>query len=60
MTSNRGYLTLLGICTTILVLMAFYFARTVLAPVVFALFAIALVWPLQAYLQARMRSSSRR
>jgi len=54
MTSNRGYLTLLGICAAILVLMAFYFARTVLAPVVFALFAIALVWPLQAYLQARM------
>jgi AI-2 transport protein TqsA len=54
MTSNRGHLTLLGICAAILVLMAFYFVRTVLAPVVFALFAIALVWPLQAYLQARM------
>lgn len=54
MTGSRGYLTLLGICTAILILMAFYFARTVLAPVVFAVFAIALVWPLQAYLQARM------
>jgi predicted PurR-regulated permease PerM len=54
MTSNRGYLTLLGICATILVLMAFYYARTVLAPVVFALFAIALVWPLQSYLQTRL------
>ena len=31
-----------------------YYARGVLAPVVFALFAIALVWPLQAVLQARI------
>jgi AI-2 transport protein TqsA len=54
MTSNRGHLTMLGICTTILVLIAFYYARVVLAPVVFALFAIALVWPLQAVLQARI------
>ena len=54
MSSNRGYLTLLGICAAILLLIAFYFARAVLAPVVFALFIIALVWPLQAYLQARM------
>jgi predicted PurR-regulated permease PerM len=54
MTSNRGHLTMLGICTTVLVLIAFYYARAVLAPVVFALFAIALVWPLQAVLQARI------
>ena len=54
MASNRGHLTLLGICTAILVFIAFYYARAVLAPVVFALFAIALVWPLQAYLQARI------
>ena len=54
MTSNRGHLTLLSICTAILVLIALYYARAVLAPVVFALFAIALVWPLQAYLQARI------
>lgn len=45
---------MLGICTTVLVLIAFYYARAVLAPVVFALFAIALVWPLQAVLQARI------
>lgn len=54
MTGNRGYLTLLGICTAILLLIAFYYARVVLAPVVFALFAIALVWPLQAVLQTRL------
>ena len=54
MASNRGHLTLLGICTAILVFIAFYYARAVLAPVVFALFAIALVWPLQAHLQARI------
>jgi predicted PurR-regulated permease PerM len=54
MTSSRGHLTMLGICTAILVLIALYYARVVLAPVVFALFAIALVWPLQAALQPRI------
>lgn len=54
MTGNRGHLTLLGICTAILVLIALYYARVVLAPVVFALFAIALVWPLQSLLQTRI------
>jgi predicted PurR-regulated permease PerM len=54
MTGSRGHLTLLGVCTAILVLIAFYYARVVLAPVVFALFAIAVVWPLQSLLQARI------
>jgi AI-2 transport protein TqsA len=54
MTSNRGYLALLGICAAILALIALYYARAVLAPVVFALFTMALVWPLQSHLQGRM------
>lgn len=54
MTGIRGHLTLLGVCTAILVLIAFYYARVLLAPVVFALFAIAVVWPLQSLLQARI------
>lgn len=54
MVNERGHLTMLGICTTILVLIALYYASVVLAPVVFTVFIIALVWPLQAALQARL------
>lgn len=45
---------MLAVCTTVLVLIALYYGRVILAPVVFALFVIAVVWPLQAGLQARM------
>lgn len=45
---------LLGISTAILVAGAVCLARSVVAPVAFALFVIALVWPLQSRLQARM------
>lgn len=45
---------LLGISTAILVAGALYLARSVVAPVAFALFVIALVWPMQSRLQARM------
>ncbi|HSI39866.1 MAG TPA: AI-2E family transporter [Xanthobacteraceae bacterium] len=41
----------MGICTAILVCAALYLARQVFAPVAFALFTIALVWPLQRGLQ---------
>ncbi len=44
----------LGICTAILVVTALYFAGGVFAPLAFALFIIAIVWPLQAMLQARL------
>ncbi len=44
----------LGICTAILVVTALYFAGKVFAPLAFALFIIAIVWPLQAALQARL------
>jgi len=45
---------MLGICTVILTAMALYLARSVVTPIAFALFIIALVWPLQETLQARI------
>jgi predicted PurR-regulated permease PerM len=45
---------MLGICTAIAVLAAIYFARALVAPVAFALFIIALVWPLQRALQEKI------
>jgi AI-2 transport protein TqsA len=52
--TSRPALIMLGLCTTVLVLAALYFARSILAPVAFSLFVIAIVWPLQRALQARM------
>ena len=52
--TSRPALVMLGLCTTVLVLAALYFARSILAPVAFSLFVIAIVWPLQRVLQARM------
>jgi AI-2 transport protein TqsA len=52
--TSRGALTMLGLSTVVLVLAALYFARAVLAPVAFSLFVIAIVWPFQRVLQARM------
>ncbi|MCS0503199.1 AI-2E family transporter [Ancylobacter mangrovi] len=52
--SVRATSILLGICAAVLAGGACYFARSLIAPVAFALFVIALVWPLQARLQARM------
>ena len=45
---------MLAICTAILVTAALYFTRPILAPFAFALFMVALVWPLQQALQARL------
>jgi len=45
---------MLGIGVVILSGAALYFARSVVAPVAFALFIIALVWPMQETLQARI------
>ena len=52
--TSRPALVMLGLCTTVLVLAALYLARSILAPVAFSLFVIAIVWPLQRVLQARM------
>jgi AI-2 transport protein TqsA len=46
--------TLLGLCTAVLVLAALYFARTIFAPVAFALFIIAIAWPFQSWLQRKI------
>src|SRR5215813_12516489 len=51
---SRGALTMLGLCTAVLVLAALYFARSILAPVAFSLFVVAIVWPLQRALESRI------
>jgi len=43
---HRAIRVMLGLSTAILVVTALYFARAILAPVVFALFVIAIVWPI--------------
>ena len=54
MTQDRVIRTLLGLCTAVLILTALHSARSILAPVVCSLFIIAIVWPLQSRLQARV------
>ena len=54
MASDRSIRIMLGICTAIAVLAAIYFARALVAPVAFALFIIALVWPMQRALQEKI------
>ena len=52
--TSRGARIMLGLCTAVLVFAALYFARAILAPVAFSLFVIAIVWPFQRALQARL------
>lgn len=54
MIGDRDIRAMVAVCTAILILAALYLARSIVAPVALALFIIALVWPLQAALQARM------
>jgi AI-2 transport protein TqsA len=56
MTQDRTVRTLLGICAAVLVFFALYHARAILAPVAFALFFIAIAWPLQSRLETRLPS----
>lgn len=51
---DRAVRAMVGIGTAILVVAALAIASSVFAPLTFALFVIAIVWPLQARLQARM------
>ena len=51
---SRGALTMLGLCTAVLVFAGLYFARSILAPAAFSLFVVAIVWPLQRALQIRI------
>jgi predicted PurR-regulated permease PerM len=57
--SNRGALTMLGLSTAVLLFAGLYFARSILAPVAFSLFVIAIVWPLQRTLETRSRGCLR-
>jgi AI-2 transport protein TqsA len=52
--SNRGALTMLGLSTAVLLFAGLYFARSILAPVAFSVFVIAIVWPLQRTLETRV------
>lgn len=45
---------MLGLCVAILSCAALYVAETIFAPLAFAIFIIAIAWPLQQMLQARM------
>jgi AI-2 transport protein TqsA len=54
MVADRGLKTMVGIIVAILASAAAYQASGVLAPLVLALFIIAIVWPLQRWLQSRM------
>lgn len=54
MTSDRTTRTLLFFCATILVFGGLYLSQPIIAPVAFSLFVIAIVWPIQQALQARI------
>ncbi|MFI5410204.1 AI-2E family transporter [Kaistia sp. UC242_56] len=56
-TSNAGRSpvpAMIGLCAVILIVAAMYWASNVFAPISFALLIIAMVWPLQRALQARL------
>ena len=52
--TSRGVATMLGLISAVLLFAALYFARSILAPVAFSLFVIAIVWPLQRTLEIRV------
>jgi predicted PurR-regulated permease PerM len=60
MTSNGSIRVSLVICAIILLSAALYFASSVFAPLAFALFILAIVWPLQHALERRLPNHHRR
>jgi AI-2 transport protein TqsA len=54
MTQDPIVRTLLGLCAAVLIFAALEAARSLLAPVAFSLFIIAIVWPFQRRLQSRL------
>jgi AI-2 transport protein TqsA len=52
--NSRSAAAMLGLSTAVLLLACLYFARSIFAPVAFALFVIAIVWPLQRTLEIRV------
>jgi len=45
---------MLAICTAVLVAAALYFAKSIFAPFAFALFIMAILWPIQSALQNKL------
>ena len=54
MPQDRTIKTLLLFCATILIFGGIHLAQPIIAPVAFALFVIAIVWPVQQALQAKI------
>jgi AI-2 transport protein TqsA len=54
MSQQRPRTLLMGLCATILVLGALHLARSVVEPAAFAIFIVALAWPLKQALQPRI------
>jgi AI-2 transport protein TqsA len=54
MEEDRAVKASLVLSTLLIVLAAAYFARPILAPVTFALFTVAIVWPIQDAMQRRI------
>ena len=54
LTADRWLLALVGIMAAIAIFTALYLASSVFAPVACALFIIAVAWPMQPWLQARV------
>ncbi len=54
MPTDRQTRVMLAICTTILVTAALYFTRPIFAPLAFAIFMVAIVWPLQRALETKL------
>jgi hypothetical protein len=52
--SDRGFRAAVVLCAAVIVLTALYFTSTIFAPLAFAMLIIAVMWPLQARLQARL------
>ena len=52
--TSRAVSIMLGLCTTVLVLGGLYLASSILVPVAFSLFVVAVVWPLQRALESRI------
>ncbi|WP_322997407.1 AI-2E family transporter [Castellaniella sp.] len=50
--THRSIGIMIGISTALLIMAALYLARSIIAPVAFAFFIVALVWPLQRTLQS--------
>jgi AI-2 transport protein TqsA len=54
MLTGRAAFTLVALCTAILLIGSMHVGQSIFAPVAFAAFTIAIIWPVQRTLQARM------